>query len=243
VPRPGNYLSHEEDPHGLLVDFRNNVVYGGRGANYDEDSITHYNFVNNYNLTDWRLIEHSPFAKGHFAGNYEAGAEVEDQWGLLSPGSEVQRETHEQAGPFDPGMVTTRSATEAWEWAIAHAGAWKRDAHDEFVIQEVINFHRAEIEGLDAPFVLPDWWREGAIDHQDEVGGLPVLDEVRMPDWIDSSGNGLPDWWELARGLDSADPNLARLDSNGNGYTNIEDYINDLDAIRVTHAKVADGAE
>lgn len=238
VPRPGNYLSHEEDPHGLLVDFRNNVVFGGRGANYDEDSITHYNFVNNYHLTDWRLIEHSPFSKGYFAGNFEAGEEVAEQWGLLNPGSEVDRAYHEQSAPFDAGEVTTVTAPEAWERVIAHAGAWLRDSHDELVIQETINHHRAEIEGLKAQHVLPDWWKEGAIDHQDEAGGLPELPEVRMPAWIDTNRSGIPDWWEQAHGLDRSDPDIARIDSNGNGYTNIEDYVNDLAAIRVTHAMV-----
>lgn len=238
VPRPGNYISHEQDPHGLLVDFRNNVVFGGRGANYDEDTITHYNFVNNYNLTDWRLIEHSPFAKGHFAGNYEAGTEVADQWSLVNAGSAVERATHEQARPFEAGEVTTRSAPEAWERVIALAGAWRRDTHDELVIQEVINYHRTAIEGREAPYELPAWWTEGAIDHQDEVGGLPRLPEARIPAWVDTNRNGIPDWWEKEHGLDASDPEIAQKDSNGNGYTNIEDYINDLDAIRTTHALV-----
>jgi len=235
VPRPGNYLSKEEDPHGLLVDFRNNIIYGGRGANYDEDSITHYNFVNNYSLTDWRLIEHSPFAKGHFAGNYEAGVEVEDQWSLLNPGGDVDRAYHEQSEPFETGQVTTLSAVEAWELVTPTAGAWLRDIHDQLGLREVFNYHRVEIEGREAGEALPEWWTPGPIDHQDEVGGLPKLAEVTMPAWIDSNRNGLPDWWEQARGLDPATPGLANTDSNGNGYTNIEDYINDLEAIRITH--------
>ncbi len=239
VPRPGNYLSHSDDPHGLLVDFRNNVIYQGVGANYDTDSITKYNFVNNYSLTDWRLIEHSPYTQGHFAGNYQEGVEVDDQWSLVSPGDEVNRADHEQAEAFEYGGASTLSAPEAWEEVMATAGAWRRDAHDEYVIQETINHHRREIDGQDEEYSLPDWWTVGAIDSQTEVGGPPELEAAVMPDWIDSNGNGLPDWWERARGLDSSDPGIASVDSNGNGYTNIEDYINDLDAIRVTHEMAA----
>ena len=52
---------------------------------------------------------------------------------------------------------------------------------------------------------------------------------------MDSNRNGIPDWWEQARGLDSNNPDIANIDSNGNAYTNIEDYINDLEAIAITH--------
>ncbi len=235
VPRPGNYVSHEEDPDGLLVDFRNNVIYQGVGANYDEDTITLYNFVNNYCLTDWRLIEHSPYTQGYFAGNYKWGEEVEDQWGLLRPSDNVSREDHEQHEAFETGEVTTLSAPEAWEEVMAQAGAWLRDEHDENVIKEAINYHRTEIKGEEPQYELLEWWTEGAIDCQDEVGGLPELESVTMPEWIDTNRNGIPDWWEAAHGLDSDDPDIANRDSNGNGYTNIEDYINNMDAIRITH--------
>ncbi len=235
VPRPGNYLSREDDPDGLLVDFRNNVVYQGVGANYDTDSVTYYNFVNNYCLTNWRLIERSPYTRGYFAGNYIRGAEVEDQWSLLDPGDEVVREEHEQAEPFEIGDVATLTAKQAWSLVIAKAGAWIRDEHDANVIKEACNYHSVEIKGDEAEHSLPEWWTEGYIDTQDEVGGLPELASTAMPDWIDSNRNGLPDWWEQAQGLDSSDPDIAKKDSNGNGYTNIEDYINDLDAIRITH--------
>ncbi len=242
VPRPGNYVSHEEDPHGLLMDFRNNVIYQGVGANYDNDSITQYNIVNNYILTNWRLIEHSPHTQGYFAGNVRANKEVEDQWGLLRPGDAVSRDYHEQDTPFETGDVTTLTAAEAWETVMEQAGAWQRDSHDENVIREVRNYHAVEIEGADAPpYSLPEWWREGAIDCQSEVGGLPELASVTMPDRIDSNRNGLPDWWEAAHGLDPDDPGIANKDSNGNGYTNIEEYINDLDAIRRTHTLIEEG--
>ena len=241
VPRPGNYISHEDDPDGLLMDFRNNVIYQGVGANYDEDSITLYNIVNNYILTDWRLIERSPYTKGHFSGNFRRGGEVEDQWSLLSPGDNIIREEHEQTEPFDMGGVTTLSAEQAWREVMRTAGAWKRDAHDENVIKETLNYHRREIEGGEPEYELPDWWTVGEIDSQEEVGGLPELKSVTMPEWIDANRNGIPDWWEEAQGLDSDDPAIANVDSNGNGYTNLEDYINDLEAIRRTHELAAAG--
>jgi hypothetical protein len=40
----------------------------------------------------------------------------------------------------------------------------------------------------------------------------------------DSDGDGMPDLWELAHGLRFDDPSDAALDSDGDGYTNIEEY-------------------
>lgn len=44
----------------------------------------------------------------------------------------------------------------------------------------------------------------------------------------DSDNDGMPDDWELARGLNPNDPSDTKGDYCGQGYTNIEYYINDL---------------
>lgn len=240
VPRPGNYLGHDVDPDGLLVDFRNNVVYMGIGTNYDDDTITRYNFVNNYYLTDWRLIDRSSHTQAFLDGNFHVEpSRFEDQWLMIDAGDNVRREYHEQSAPFKSGPVTTLSADETWDRVTKTAGSWIRDDHDVYVIQEMINYHLREIDGQQEAYTLPDWWKTGRIDFQDEVGGLPELRSVTMPEWIDSNRNGLPDWWELEQGLDASNPDIANIDSNGNGYTNIEDYVNDMEAVAVTRSLAA----
>ena len=47
--------------------------------------------------------------------------------------------------------------------------------------------------------------------------------------YVDSDHDGMPDAWEIAHGLNPHDPSDASQDLNGDGYTNIEDYINGLD--------------
>jgi parallel beta-helix repeat protein len=42
---------------------------------------------------------------------------------------------------------------------------------------------------------------------------------------LDSDGDGMPDWWELAHGLDPFDPADAQLDSDGDGMTNLEEFL------------------
>ena len=64
------------------------------------------------------------------------------------------------------------------------------------------------------------------IDSQAEVGGWPDL-EPGTP-WIDTDGDGMPDDWETARGLDPADPADGSADRDGDGHTHLEDWLNSL---------------
>jgi hypothetical protein len=44
----------------------------------------------------------------------------------------------------------------------------------------------------------------------------------------DSDGDGMPDDWEAAHGLDSDHVADGAQDRDGDGYTNLEEYINSL---------------
>jgi hypothetical protein len=58
------------------------------------------------------------------------------------------------------------------------------------------------------------------------VGGYP---EYLGTPYADTDRDGLPDTWEKAHGLNPSDPADAGADSNSDGYTNIEDFINGRD--------------
>ena len=45
----------------------------------------------------------------------------------------------------------------------------------------------------------------------------------------DTDNDGMPDEWEIANGLNPNDPSDANGDCNGDGYTNIEKFINGID--------------
>jgi hypothetical protein len=66
------------------------------------------------------------------------------------------------------------------------------------------------------------------IDSQTEVGGWPAL--AAGTPWKDSDGDGMPDAWERAHGLDPANAADGAADANGDGYTNLEDWLNALAA-------------
>ncbi|MFN7620361.1 MAG: pectate lyase, partial [bacterium] len=64
------------------------------------------------------------------------------------------------------------------------------------------------------------------IESQSEVGGRPGFD-AGTPS-LDSDGEGMPDEWERAQRLDPAHPADGSADRDGDGFTNLEDWLNSL---------------
>ena len=111
--------------------------------------------------------------------------------------------------PFSVAPVATDSAEAAYDRVLAQAGATKpfRDAVDARIVQSV---------------------RDGTgrqIDSQSEVGGWPGLKPIPAP--VDSDGDGIPDEWEKAHGLDPHNPADASSVAP-DGYTHLENYLNSL---------------
>ena len=75
----------------------------------------------------------------------------------------------------------------------------------------------------DVPAVLLEM---GFITNPAQVGGYQ---NYTGKPYVDTDGDGLPDAWETAHGLNPKDATDAVGDLNGDGYTNIEDFINGLD--------------
>lgn len=219
-PRPGNYTSYKDDPIGFLVDIRNNVMYnwGGTyaGNNEDTDTITQYNFINNYykpgpnsSSNTYAFRDNAPYAQGYFLGNMMNGNLPSDQWSLVS-GSGPSKSTYLKATePFPVAYVTTSSAEMAFDEVLAKAGAFPRDAIDARVVNDVRN-------------------RTGKIiDSQSEVvSAWPKVQDITTKtidiDRTDKNRNGIPDWWEEEKGVKNGNHNQIMP----SGYTAIEEYIN-----------------
>ena len=69
-----------------------------------------------------------------------------------------------------------------------------------------------------------DSYKQGIITDPRQMGGYPQYGEWQP--YKDTDQDGMPDEWELANGLNPNDPADANGDLNGDGYTNIEKYIN-----------------
>ncbi|MBF0575265.1 polysaccharide lyase [Dysgonomonas sp. GY617] len=127
-------------------------------------------------------------------------------------------------------------AKEAYNFVMDNVGATfpKRDIVDQRVIEQVKTGKVYYKEGLNPESFyqfehrrLPaDSYKHGIITDIEQVGGYP---EYKGTPYKDSDGDGMPDAWEIKYGLNPNDPSDAVKDMNGDGYTNIEKYINGID--------------
>jgi hypothetical protein len=67
-------------------------------------------------------------------------------------------------------------------------------------------------------------------DTQEDSGGWENLPALSRPDTWDTDHDGLPDWWEKIHGTNPSSPENNYADANGdrdgNGFTDLEDYLN-----------------
>jgi formylglycine-generating enzyme required for sulfatase activity len=229
-PRPGGY----PDQPGLLLDFRNNLVYDwGGNSGYSGLEGTRLNYVANYfqpgpstatSVRGYAFSTHGARTKLYLENNFVAGRpEVgANNWLMIRKNGDYDgsAETVNRAPePFPAPPVTTHTPTTAYAKILAGVGATlpARDAIDARIIEQI----RAGTGRI--------------IDSQNEVGGWPRLASGPVP--ADSDNDGMPDTWERQSGLDPANPADAHGDADGDGYTNLEEYLNG------TNPNVADRAE
>jgi hypothetical protein len=189
------------------------------------------------------------FGLAYVNGNIVEGHEkvTKDNWdGGVQPDSrgsraEVLAKIRTNA-PFAHAPLPIQPADKAYETVLANAGATlpKRDPVDERIITQVRtgvippreiakgSQEKAKFYGYAQKFTdeLAEQVKKGFVTDPSEVGGWP---EYKGAPYKDSDGDGMPDDWEKAHGLNPKDASDALSDLNSDGYTNIEDFINGLD--------------
>ncbi len=110
--------------------------------------------------------------------------------------------------------ITTHPASEVVEAVLADAGCLRplRDAADERILADVRQN------------------RPRTVDSPAQVGGWPDLAPGTAP--ADRDHDGMPDEWETQHGLNPGDPADGRTDADGDGYTNLEEFLNGTDPKR-----------
>jgi hypothetical protein len=216
-----------------LMDFRNNVVYNwGFNSAYGGE-LWPRNWINNYykagpatsrNVRHRIFYQHDAVGRMFADGNYVAGfpKTSRDNWEGIDYDDERggSKSTLRVNDPFVVAPVRTQSAEEAFDLVLKQAGAsLSRDAVDSRIVNEV----RSGTAQFGATY---DGGGKGIIDSQADVGGWPELKSLPAPP--DTDGDGMPDEWEQSQGFDPKNADDGSLDRNGDGYTNVEDYLNSL---------------
>jgi hypothetical protein len=255
---------------GMYGDFTfvNNVLFNYRHRTIDGgDHMSLYNIINNYfkpgpGTPDadiaYRLLkpesERSKTVVDHFGKAYVNGNVVEghervtkDNWaGGVQP--DVRSHKLEEVlaqirvnEPFKHAPLQISSATEAYAYVLANAGATlpHRDAVDERIVKEVRtgeippmqiakgSQEKAKFYGYAQKYTdeLAELVKKGFVTDPSEVGGWP---DYKGTPYKDSDGDGLPDDWEKQNGLNPNDSSDAVKDA-GDGYAFIEHFINGTD--------------
>lgn len=236
------------------ADFTNNVIYDW-GYQTAYGTIGHLNYVNNTlkagNSTTggyhWMNVDSgtSPenfkvYCNGNRLINQDGSfhAITEDNWSGVSvkSGIGITKEDLYSAEPFqtilngtDVSSVTSvESAEDSYEHVVDFAGNGispeKRTAIDRQCAEETRN-GTGSCSGTSAY----DATQTNLDKYHIQCGVTYEYPSAVMTKEIkDSDNDGMPDEWELARGLNPKDASDANGDYCGQGYTNIEYYINDL---------------
>lgn len=165
------------------------------------------------------------------ADNWAGGIQLED---AENPGALL--EDIRMSRPFPMAPVRIMPVKEAYGFVLENAGATlpERDPVDIRIIETVrtgeIDYAENVKTEIGKEYIkrrLPeDSYKKGIIYDISQVGGYP---EYTGEPYKDTDKDGMPDEWEQRYGLDPNDASDAAGDLNGDGYTNIEKYINGID--------------
>jgi pectate lyase len=242
------------------IDLTNNIVYHGKiefSEVYNQRGDISVNALANFYVSgpltmknkDWPYgLDPRMYGTGDFAFYLPPeGDRMENLgWGMPDGSrSDVPAAIHNIFDPaFDKYIQGTPiggalpvqvdpSSDLTWQTILDHAGAFPRDEADARIVTQVIAGREWYDAGNVAASNPPSGQEYGEIiDHPSEVGGWPVLAGGSAP--ADADRDGMADHWEKANGLDSDDPHDRNGDDDGDGYTNLEEYLSDLAGDRLT---------
>ena len=190
------------------------------------------------------------FGRVYAGGNIVEGNDrvTKDNWdGGVQPSElkELDQRTKDNIKLNEPYVIDNpfpiMTAKDAYKFVLDNAGATfpKRDIVDQRIIEQVKtgkvyyeedlnpdDFYQFEYRRLPK-----DSYKQGIITDIKQVGGYP---EYNGTPYKDSDNDGMPDEWEIKYGLNPNDPSDAAKDMSGDGYTNIEKYLNGIDPKKKT---------
>lgn len=229
-------------PADERVNFTNNVIYNwGSNSGYAGEGGSH-NMLNNYYRSgpgtkttsgnNYRIFQPNPntavtpnvWGRFHLSGNTMLNriSTTTNNWEGFQPNPAPGPDSIRVFTRFNMPYLRLQSADSAFLSVMEYGGAsLKRDSVDKRVIKNIRN-------GTVSVTLGSNGSTGGFIDSQKDVGGWPeyIFDPNSVS--VDTDGDGMPDNWEITKGLnpnDAADGKTTTLDG---GYTNVEVYLNEL---------------
>lgn len=202
-------------------DIVNNVIYNWGSFNAVFSGSPEVNFVANYFKPGPNSSDSCPLIANYGEGGIGAVYFRDNMFHDGNPASwsmvQTDDDTIRSDRRFHAMLVVTDSASEAYEKVMDGAGCRVpvMDSVDQRILSEVRNSMGR------------------IIDHPEDVGGYPEIRSGEAP--LDSDRDGVPDEWERTHGLDPDNASDGPVDADGDGYTNIEDYLNYSAADKMTH--------
>ena len=125
-----------------------------------------------------------------------------------------------QDQPFFESLATVETAGQAYQNVLSDVGCNQPelDNHDQRMVSETLSGTTTTVGRTSK--------KKGLIDHEDDAegfDGLNIIEASRPADW-DTDQDGIPDWYEELAATDVNTPNH-NADTDGNGYTDLEDYL------------------
>lgn len=235
---------YTNSPQTEKVTFTNNVIYNWGGNSGYAGEGGYYNIVNNYYRSgiakssgsgSYRIFSPNPddgtnsqpkgvWGHFHLSGNImrNNSSVTADNWLGFQP-STTYSDTIKSTVPFAyPAHLNIQPTDSAFVSVTGYGGAsLKRDAVDKRIIDNILNGTVSVTKGSNGS-------TGGYIDSQNDVGGWPAYtyDESSVP--ADTDNDGMPDSWEMSKGLNPNDVSDGKTTSLGEGYTNLEVYLNSI---------------
>jgi len=209
-----NLTAHTSRRHprltALPTDWRNNVLYDYEGTGYgSQPDFLAFNYI--ANVQKRGKNKHAFISKGSVAARFYGADNVIENQGdtplFIVPDEAIMDQ------PWDAMPVKTDPAMVAYEKVLKYGGADLpvRDVITEYVARSV------RTNSGSIPDRIDDWFHGGYAGYEPAE---PAPDADR---------DGMPDWWEKKFGLDPHDASDNAGDKDGDGYTNVEEFINDTD--------------
>lgn len=187
---------------------------------------------------DWKKMLHT-WGKFYVEGNYNPNSDVMNKDNFkYGVSDQIDKNGNDKTYPGDDAVklttpmtfeaVTTHSAEEAYNKVLAYAGAsLHRDWVDEQMVYDTKNGVATSTGSGNAGGIINSQDDNKPADAPADWSPWPNLVTDATIDVTDTDGDGIPDYWEDANGLDKNNAEDGKA-TDADGYTNLERYMNSI---------------